>query len=295
MVDAALRAAGHRSARYTSPHLVDLAGAIRHRRPAGRDERARRAPSRTCATRSTSLRADGELEVQPTFFEVTTAVAFELFRRAGVEIAVLEVGLGGRLDATNVVAPPHSSPPRSPRSRSIISCTSARRCAEIALEKAGIIKPGVPVVVGPLRAEARGGDRARSRASAAPRSIRATRRRCRRLRRSACAGAHQTRERGGRRAAAADRSTRAAFAVPAHGDRARGSPTRSGRAGSSRAGCPTAASCCSTPRTTRPAPPRSRPISQSDGGRAAAAGVRGDARQGRRRHVRGAAAGGRAA
>jgi hypothetical protein len=52
------------------------------------------------------LIADGGLTAPPTFFEVTTAVAFEIFRRAGVEVAVLEVGLGGRLDATNVVAPP---------------------------------------------------------------------------------------------------------------------------------------------------------------------------------------------
>ena len=48
---------------------------------------------------------DGTLDAPPTFFEVTTAAAFELFRDADVEIAVLEVGLGGRLDATNVVTP----------------------------------------------------------------------------------------------------------------------------------------------------------------------------------------------
>ena len=52
-----------------------------------------------------ALRAAGTLAVQPTFFEVTTAIAFELFQRAGVDVAVIEVGLGGRLDATNVVAP----------------------------------------------------------------------------------------------------------------------------------------------------------------------------------------------
>src|SRR5215213_6006323 len=52
------------------------------------------------------LRAEGVLAASPTFFEVTTAVAFELFRRADVEIGVVEVGLGGRLDATNIVQPP---------------------------------------------------------------------------------------------------------------------------------------------------------------------------------------------
>ena len=104
MVDAALRAAGRRSARYTSPHLVD----IRERfvvdgRPV--TEEALAAVISYVRERIDSLRAAGALEVQPTFFEVTTAVAFELFRRAGVDIAVIEVGLGGRLDATNVVDP----------------------------------------------------------------------------------------------------------------------------------------------------------------------------------------------
>ena len=101
-----------------------------------------------------SLRADGGLEVQPTFFEVTTAIAFELFRRAGVEVAVLEVGLGGRLDATNVIAPPHVA------ATAITSIAFEHQkylgttLGEIAFEKAGIIKPGVPVVVGPLEPEA---------------------------------------------------------------------------------------------------------------------------------------------
>src|SRR6266851_4538841 len=104
MVDAALRAAGHRSARYTSPHLVDLS-----ERFVIDGVRVERAPLvaavgdlRDAVDR---LRRDGALDVQPTFFEVTTAVAFELFRRAHVEVAVCEVGLGGRLDATNVLQP----------------------------------------------------------------------------------------------------------------------------------------------------------------------------------------------
>src|SRR5205814_254549 len=97
------------------------------------------------------LLADGVLSAPPTFFEVTTAAAFELFRRAGVEIAVLEVGLGGRLDATNVV---------SPLATAITSIAFDHQLhlgnslAAIAREKAGIIKPGVPVVVGPLEREA---------------------------------------------------------------------------------------------------------------------------------------------
>src|SRR5262249_58163772 len=83
--------------------------------------------------------------------EVTTAVAFELFRRAGVRIAVLEVGLGGRLDATNVVQPIATA-------ITSIAFDHQRYLGDtlraIAIEKAGIIKQGVPVVVGPMSEEA---------------------------------------------------------------------------------------------------------------------------------------------
>ena len=153
MIAAALRAAGHRAARYTSPHLVDVTERFVI------DGAAVSEPSLIAAIAQVreaidGLRADGGLEVQPTFFEVTTAVAFELFHRAGVEVAVLEVGLGGRLDATNVVAPP---------ALAVTAITSialdhqlylGTTLREIAIEKAGIIKPGVPIVVGPLEPEA---------------------------------------------------------------------------------------------------------------------------------------------
>ena len=149
MVDTALRAAGHRSARYTSPHLVDLTERfVIDGRPIQREAlSAVVADVRTLIDR---LR-DGRLEVHPTFFEVTTAVAFELFRRAAVEIAVCEVGLGGRLDATNVLQP------------LVTAITSigfdhqrylGHTLREIAIEKAGILKPGVPVIVGKMPAEA---------------------------------------------------------------------------------------------------------------------------------------------
>jgi len=81
---------------------------------------------------------------------VTTAVAFELFRRASVDIAVIEVGLGGRLDATNVI---------DPLLTAITSIAFDHQqylgssLAEIAGEKAGIVKPGVPMIVGELDAE----------------------------------------------------------------------------------------------------------------------------------------------
>ncbi|HVB37226.1 MAG TPA: cyanophycin synthetase, partial [Vicinamibacterales bacterium] len=93
----------------------------------------------------------GALDAEPTFFEATTAAAFELFRRAGVGIAVLEVGLGGRLDATNVASPLAGA-------ITTIDFDHERylgsTLAEIAREKAGIVKPGMPVVVGERKAEA---------------------------------------------------------------------------------------------------------------------------------------------
>jgi dihydrofolate synthase/folylpolyglutamate synthase len=150
MVDAALRAAGHRSARYTSPHLIDLTERfVIDGRPVSED--ALVAVVADLQRIAESLLESGTLSAPPTFFEVTTAAAFELFRRAGVAVAVLEVGLGGRLDATNVVLP------------AVTAITSIAFDHErylgstieaIAFEKAGIIKPGVPVVIGDLQPEA---------------------------------------------------------------------------------------------------------------------------------------------
>ena len=153
MIDAALRAAGHHSARYTSPHLVDLAERfVIDGRPVSPSALAAAAADVRAAVEG--LLAAGELQVQPTFFEVTTAVAFELFRRAGVGVAVLEVGLGGRLDATNVVAPPQllaTAITSIDFDHQLYLGTTLRA---IALEKAGIIKPGVPLVVGALPPDA---------------------------------------------------------------------------------------------------------------------------------------------
>jgi dihydrofolate synthase/folylpolyglutamate synthase len=153
MVDAALRAAGHRSARYTSPHLVKLAERfVVDGRPLTEDALVDAVA--TVRDAIEALRAEGALAVQPTFFEVTTAVAFELFRRAGVEIAVLEVGLGGRLDATNVVSPPALIATAITSIALDHQLYLGSTLKEIAAEKAGIIKAGVPVVVGPLEADA---------------------------------------------------------------------------------------------------------------------------------------------
>jgi dihydrofolate synthase/folylpolyglutamate synthase len=150
MVDAALRAAGHRSARYTSPHLVDLTERfVIDGRPIGQDTMV--AAIADVRDAVDALRARGALVVQPTFFEVTTAVAFELFRRAGVDLAVIEVGLGGRLDATNVLTPLVTAITSIAFDHQRYLGSTLR---DIALEKGGIIKPGVPVVIGELADEA---------------------------------------------------------------------------------------------------------------------------------------------
>ena len=101
MTDAALRAAGRHTGRSTSPHLVRLEERFAiDGQPV--DTAALRDAVATVAAAIAALRASGALDTEPTFFEATTAAAFEIFRRAGVDLVVLEVGLGGRLDATNV-------------------------------------------------------------------------------------------------------------------------------------------------------------------------------------------------
>jgi dihydrofolate synthase/folylpolyglutamate synthase len=150
MIDAGLRAAGHRSGRYTSPHLVDLTERFVVDGRQISDDELSRAVDRVRSV-IVDLQRGGRLEVHPTFFEVTTAAAFEIFRNASVEVAVCEVGLGGRLDATNVLSPMVTAITSIAFDHQQYLGTSL---AEIAAEKAGIIKRGVPVVVGRLDPDA---------------------------------------------------------------------------------------------------------------------------------------------
>jgi dihydrofolate synthase / folylpolyglutamate synthase len=146
MVHAALVAAGIRAARYTSPHLVHLHERFVVGNAPVDDETLRQVAEDVldCADR---LQRDGVLPAPPTFFEATTAIAFEIFRRQRVEVAVIEVGLGGRFDATNVLVSPVGA---------ITSIAFdheqhlGHTLAEIASEKAGIIKPAMVVVCGSL-------------------------------------------------------------------------------------------------------------------------------------------------
>ncbi|HUU46484.1 MAG TPA: folylpolyglutamate synthase/dihydrofolate synthase family protein [Acidobacteriota bacterium] len=143
LLDAILRAAGYRVGRFTSPHLRDFRERIHL---SGRPISRRRVTSFIEAHWPHIRRGDYS------FFETTTALAFDTFARAKVDVAVVEVGLGGRLDATSIL----------PSSLTIITRIAldherllGRTPRRIAREKAGIIRPGVPLIVGPLLREAR--------------------------------------------------------------------------------------------------------------------------------------------
>ncbi|MFO7693953.1 MAG: Mur ligase family protein [Vicinamibacterales bacterium] len=152
MASAALAAAGYRTGCYTSPHLVRIEERFRI-------DGVMVAPSELedVVTRLRALAdrllADGRLRAAPTFFEAATAAAFELFRQRGVDVAVLEVGMGGRLDATSVA---------SPRAGAITNIALDHQqylgatLEEIAAEKAGIVKPGMRLVSGERNAGPRG-------------------------------------------------------------------------------------------------------------------------------------------
>lgn len=150
MLAAMLRAAGVRTGLYTSPDLHTFRERIRiDGQPIGEHEMARL----VALLQQAFAGLDSALGPYITW-EVATALAFLAFREAGVSEAVIEVGLGGRLDATNVVAPPELK---------ICGITSisydhmavlGNTLTEIAREKAGIIKPGVPVVTSARAPEA---------------------------------------------------------------------------------------------------------------------------------------------
>ena len=136
--EASLRAAGLRTGLYTSPHLVHFCERIRVGGTPISEERAAGSFEEIVRRVPWALDPDGL-----TFFEFATAMAFLEFTRSGIEVAVVEVGLGGRLDATNVVEP--------------TACAVASlgldhqqwlgpTLADVAAEKAGIFKPGAPAV-----------------------------------------------------------------------------------------------------------------------------------------------------
>ena len=150
MVHEGLRAAGHHAGRYTSPHLERLEERVVIGDAEVGSEALRAGAGRVVAAVE-ALQRSGAIEAPPTFFECVTALAFELFREARVTVAVLEVGLGGRLDATNVVSPVAAAITSIGLDHQAQLGTTL---AQIAAEKAGVVKRGTPVVVGELPREA---------------------------------------------------------------------------------------------------------------------------------------------
>ena len=136
-----LRAAGHRVGLYTSPHLVTFNERIRVDGRMIADEDVARLYAEI-QPHAAAMAAESETN-QPTFFEVTTAIAFRHFVEQRVDVAVVEVGMGGRLDATNVVRPDACVITRIGLEHTEHLGRSIER---IAREKSGILKPGVPVV-----------------------------------------------------------------------------------------------------------------------------------------------------
>lgn len=141
IMDSCLRTKGIRCGRYTSPHLVRL------------NERffIDGRPADEVLIDASAERVARVAPPEMTFFEALTAVAFDLYATAGVGQVVMETGLGGRLDATNICEP----------ELCVITRIGLDHCdwlgdtiAEIAAEKAGIIKPGVPIVAGENTEEA---------------------------------------------------------------------------------------------------------------------------------------------
>lgn len=143
MLAAILQAHGYKTGLYVSPHYKDFR------------ERARidgTYVSKKFVVEFTERIKPMIEKIQPSFFEITVALAFEYFAQSRVNVAVVEVGMGGRLDSTNIITPLVS----------VITNISydhmqflGNTLPEIAGEKAGIIKPGVPVVIGETQAETR--------------------------------------------------------------------------------------------------------------------------------------------
>ncbi len=142
MIASVLQVSGYKTGLYTSPHLKDYRERIR-------------IDGKEISEQDVVDFVEKHWEIiekiKPSFFEMSVAMAFEYFARMEVDVAVIEVGMGGRLDSTNIITPLIS----------VITNISldhtqflGKTVAEIAKEKAGIIKPGIPVIIGETQEEA---------------------------------------------------------------------------------------------------------------------------------------------
>ncbi len=157
LIAATLQSQGYRTALYTSPHLVDFRERMRID-----GEMIPREEVTDFVERWLAGDYKGD---SPSFFELTMMMAFDWFARSGVDYAVIEVGMGGRLDSTNIITPLLSVITNISKDHTqFLGDTMAK----IAGEKAGIIKPGVPVVIGEACAETETVFRARAAEVGAP-------------------------------------------------------------------------------------------------------------------------------
>jgi dihydrofolate synthase/folylpolyglutamate synthase len=146
-----LQAAGYRVGLYTSPHLVSFTERIRINGAPISEARVVELAQRVRDCCRGAAAPDGQGPLNPTFFEVTTAVAFTYFAEEKIDIGVIETGMGGRLDSTNVITPLVSVITNIDLEHQEFLGTTLE---QIAAEKAGIIKPGVPIVTGAVQPEA---------------------------------------------------------------------------------------------------------------------------------------------
>lgn len=144
LIASILQESGYRTGLFTSPHLLDYRERIRI-------DGVMIPESYVIAF----VEAYGGLvsEIEPSFFEYTTALAFKYFSEEKVDIAVIETGMGGRLDSTNVITPEVSVITNIGKDHMQFLGDTLEK---IAMEKAGIIKKGIPVVIGETQAETRG-------------------------------------------------------------------------------------------------------------------------------------------
>lgn len=136
MLAAILQKAGYKTGLYTSPHLKDFRERIRIN--------GKMVP-KTFVTRFVEDQKKIIESLQPSFFEVTVAMAFEYFAKEQVDVAIIEVGLGGRLDSTNIITPDLSVITNISLDHTNMLGDTLKA---IAFEKAGIIKPGIPAIIG---------------------------------------------------------------------------------------------------------------------------------------------------
>lgn len=140
---AILQVCGYKVGLYTSPHLADFSERIRvNGQPIDQDY----------VTQFVESGKDFFEEIKATFFDITTIMAFNYFQEKDVDIAIIEVGLGGRLDSTNIITPLVSVITNISLDHTQLLGASVE---QIAMEKAGIIKKGIPVVIGEAIPETR--------------------------------------------------------------------------------------------------------------------------------------------